>query len=80
MIFTLRIERERIILETTHLNTMREKENGKREWATGKEGFSVETKLGERFVERIGERICPGQMKSRIINKDEEERVMQRSN
>lgn len=52
MIFTLGVEKGRIMLETTHLSAARHEEKGKGGWATGMEGFSVESGLGEIFVGR----------------------------
>lgn len=47
MIFTLRIERERIILETTHLNTMREKENERENGQQERKAFQWRPNLGK---------------------------------
>lgn len=52
MIFTLGVEKGRIILETTHLSAVRDEEKGKGGWAAGMGGFSVESGRGEIFVGR----------------------------
>lgn len=71
MIFTLTIEKGKIILETTHLSAVRDEEEGKQEWAVEMEGFSVETEFGEIFVGREnGVRIHQGQLKSRISKEE----------
>lgn len=72
MISNLSIERRSIILETTQLSIMRNKQKGKGKWVAGKEDSWWTLDM---WGERHRKRTCQSQLKNRIRKKDKEERL-----